>query len=67
VMFFDLPISANGPLATHQIGQPSYTTAAIAPAAEGVFGSIKGLLFDGSHIWVVDGVYNRVQRVALPF
>jgi hypothetical protein len=69
LMFFALPITADGALAAHQLGRPNYTTAMPDPpaAADGTFGSIKGLLFDDDHIWVTDGVFSRAQRVALPY
>jgi len=68
ITFYDLPISANGPTATHQLGQSSFTGFA-AGTGQGQFGiAIKGLIFDGSSfIWVMDGPNHRVQVLQLPF
>lgn len=68
IMFFDLPITANTPNATHQMGQPDFSTGTVpGTTAKGTFNSPKDVLFDGSYIRVQDRGNNRMQVLALPF
>ena len=74
ITFYDLPIAANGPNATHQLGQVDFTsnTSGTAQGKFGSGGAIKGLIFDGTgYIWVMDGGQttgnNRVQILPLPY
>lgn len=68
LIFHDLPITANNPTATHQMGQPDMNTGTLAGVtAKGTFNNPRDLLFDGSYIWVQDRGNNRLQVLALPF
>ena len=66
--FYNLPISFNTPNATHQMGQPDFSTGTVpGTTAKGTFSSPKDLIFDGNYIWVQDSGNNRLQRLLLPF
>lgn len=66
--FYNLPISFNTPNATHQMGQPNFSTGTLpGTTATGTFSSPKDLIFDGNFIWVQDAGNNRLQYLALPF
>ena len=68
LMFYDLPITANNPNATHQMGQANFTTGTLpGTTARGTFNSPKDVLFDGNYIRVQDRGNNRLQVVSLPF
>ena len=66
--FYYLPISFNTPNATHQMGQPDFSTGTVpGTTAKGTFSSPKDMIFDGNFIWVQDAGNNRLQRLLLPF
>lgn len=66
--FYNLPISFNTPNATHQMGQPDFSTGTVpGTTAKGTFSSPKDMIFDGNYIWAQDSGNNRLQYLALPF
>lgn len=66
--FYNLPVTFNTPNATHQMGQPDFSTGTVpGTTAKGTFSSPKDMLFDGNYIWVQDAGNNRMQYLALPF
>lgn len=66
--FYNLPITFDNPAATHQMGQPNFSTGTVpGTTAKGTFSSPKDILFDGNYIWVQDAGNNRMQYLALPF
>ncbi len=70
ILFFNLPITKNGPNANYILGKSDYVTGGIPATTQmGSFGGTKGLIFDGSNfIWVVDGsANNRIQVLNLPY
>ncbi len=69
IMFFDLPVTVNNPLARAQYGQANFTTVGVAPAAPTAanpLGRTKGLVFDGNYIWSGSYMYHRIQITPLP-
>lgn len=74
ILFFDLPITSNGPNASARLGRGSYVETPGASGGtnweatnEGTFKGTKGLVFDDGYIWVGDGGNNRIQVLALPY
>lgn len=68
LVFHDLPISGSNLSATHQMGQPNFSTGTVpGTTAKGTFSSPKDVIFDGNYIWVQDSGNNRLQYLALPF
>lgn len=68
ILFFDLPITSNGQLATHVLGKPDFITGGAGSSTQGSFaGVVKGMVFDDGYIWAGDGGSSRIQVLALPY
>ena len=66
ILFFDLPITADDPSATHVLGQTDFISAG-AGTTQTTFSLVKGLIFDNGYIWAADRVNNRVKVMQLPY
>jgi len=67
VLFFQLPIAASGKPASALIGHDTFDTDVLAdPPAQGTLANTRGLIFDGSFIWVADPSNNRLQILQSP-
>jgi hypothetical protein len=71
VVFYDLPIAADNKAAAQVLGQSNSLITSTAGTTQGMFTAPavagKGLIFDNSYIWTIDGGNNRVQILKLPY
>jgi len=66
ILFFDLPINADDPVATHVLGQSDFISGG-AGTTQTTFNFVKGLIFDNGYIWAADRANNRVKVLQLPY
>jgi hypothetical protein len=66
ILFFDLPINADDPVATHVLGQTDFISGG-AGFTQTTFNIVKGLIFDNGYIWAADRANHRVKILALPY
>lgn len=66
ILFFDLPINADDPVATHVLGQTDFISGG-AGSTQTTFNIVKGLIFDNGYIWAADRANNRAKILALPY
>jgi hypothetical protein len=67
VVFYSLPLTIGGN-AFAQLGQPDLTTTGtVGPPTQGSIDGCKGLLFDGSYLWVAEVSNDRVQAIPLSY
>lgn len=66
ILFFDLPINADDPVATHVLGQTDFISGG-AGTTQTTFNIVKGLIFDSGYIWAADRANHRVKVIALPY
>ncbi len=66
ILFFDLPITADDPSATHVLGQLDFVSAG-GGTTQTTYNLVKGLIFDNGYIWAADRVNNRVKISQLPY
>ncbi|AFM13487.1 NHL repeat-containing protein [Turneriella parva] len=66
ILFYDLPVNADDPAATHVLGQTDFISGG-AGTTQTTFNIVKGLIFDNGYIWAADQANHRVKVIALPY